>query len=292
MPSRDNSDGSRPRRVGVVSRTRFGSDSVLGAVWADDRSNEDPRELWERYQAERSDELRNELVEHYLPIVRYTAERMRATLPQSVELDDLISAGIFGLVEAIKSFDLERNIKFKTYASWRVRGAILDSLRAQDWVPRLVRTQQSKLAKSQAEAEALLGRPANDIELAGLMGISLSELRKLMTSANAVTVVSLQDTCSDSQDASARSDLIEDPRSENPLADLQRRDVMEVITKELNLRERLILILYYFEELTLKEVGLALDISESRACQLHGKIMKRLRSKLASRKDELAVSNG
>jgi RNA polymerase sigma factor for flagellar operon FliA len=273
------------------SRNRFGSDSVLGAIWAGDKSNQDPIDLWREYQAKQSDELRNQLVEHYLPIVRYTAERMRTSLPQSVELDDLISAGIFGLVEAIKSFDLERKIKFKTYASWRVRGAILDSLRAQDWVPRLVRTQQSKLGKAQAKAESLLGRPANDVELAGLMGITLAELRKMMNSANAVSVVSLQDTSGDSQDASARSDLIEDPRAANPIADLQRRDVMEVITRELSLRERLILILYYFEELTLKEVGLALDISESRACQLHSKIIKRLKGKLARRQDELAVGS-
>jgi RNA polymerase sigma factor for flagellar operon FliA len=249
----------------------------------------DPIDLWQTYQASPNDTLRNELVEYYLPIVRYTAERLRSNLPQSVELDDLMSAGLFGLIEAIKSFDMSRKVKFKTYASWRVRGAILDSLRAADWVPRLVRTKASQLDKSMREAEALLGRPATDLELASLMGMTLKELDKMMRDASATTVCYLSDTAGDSQDASARSDLIEDPRSVNPLGDLQRKDVMEVITKELNLRERLIMILYYFEELTMREIGLALDLSESRVCQLHSRIVSRLRSRLGARRDELAV---
>jgi RNA polymerase sigma factor for flagellar operon FliA len=114
----------------VSRRQKFDTASVLGSRWRRDASGEDPIELWEQFQRSGSEDLRNQLVEHYLPVVRYTAERMRANLPQSVELDDMMSAGIFGLFDAIKSFDLARKVKFKTYCSWRVRGAILDSLRA------------------------------------------------------------------------------------------------------------------------------------------------------------------
>lgn len=257
-------------------------------VWS--RKNaEDPIELWAEYQAKRTDELRNELVEYYLPIVRYTAERLAASLPQSVDLDDLMSAGLFGLIEAIKSFDLDRGVKFKTYCSWRVRGAILDELRANDWVPRLVRTKASQLDTMVRDAEAKLGRPATDIELASMMGMSLKDLDELMREASAVTVCYLSDAAGDGQDSSARSDLVEDANARDPIADVHRKDVMEIITKELTLRERLILILYYFEELTMREIGLALDLSESRVCQLHSRIISRLRGRLARRQDELAV---
>jgi len=252
----------------------------------------DPIEVWKAYQKARGKkklELRNQLVEHYLPVVRYTAERLAANLPQSVELDDLISSGLFGLIEAIKSFDLGRGVKFKTYASWRVRGAILDQLRSNDWVPRLVRTKASKLEKMIQEAESKLGRPATDLELSSMMGMSLKELDKLMRDSTAVTVCYLSDTAGENQDGSARSDLLEDANSKDPIVDLQRKDVMEVITKELSLRERMILILYYFEELTMREIGLTLDLSESRVCQLHSRIINRLKARLGRRRDELAV---
>jgi RNA polymerase sigma factor for flagellar operon FliA len=156
-------------------------------------------------------------------------------------------------------------------------------------VPRLVRTKARKLRKSKAEAEALLGRPATDLELASLMGLSIKELDDLMKSASAVTVCYLSDTAGDSQDGSARSDLIEDPRGVDPIGDIQRKDVMEVITKELSLRERLIVMLYYTEELTLREIGATLSLSESRVCQLHTRIINRLRGRLSRREDQLTV---
>lgn len=253
------------------------------------KKTEDPIELWQAYQAKPTIELRNKLIEHYLPVVRYTAERLAAGLPNSVDVEDLMSAGLFGLMEAIKSFDLDRGVKFKTYCSWRIRGAILDTLRANDWVPRLVRSKASKLEKKMREAEAMLGRPATDLELASLMGMSLGELDKMMRDASAVTVCYLSDTASDNEDGSSRSDLIEDKTSRDPIADLQRKDVMEVLTKELTMRERMIVVLYYFEELTMREIGLTLDLSESRVCQLHSRIIARLKSRLGRRRDELTV---
>jgi RNA polymerase sigma factor FliA len=252
-------------------------------------SDEDPIALWEQYQKNPTEALRNALIEHYLPIVRYTAERVAATLPQSVDIDDLMSTGLFGLIEAIKSFDLGRNVKFKTYCSWRVRGAILDELRANDWVPRLVRNKASMLEQKMREAEAQLGRPATDLELATMMGMSVGELDKLMHEASAVSVCYLSDTASENQEASSRSDLLADPNATDPIDDLHRKDVMEVLTRELSLRERLIMILYYFEELTMREIGLALDLSESRVCQLHSRIVARLKAKLGARAGELAL---
>ncbi len=274
-----------------MRRRSYGSERTMkGRRWKDTREDEDPIDLWKAYQAKPSDELRNRLVEHYLPIVRYTAERVAVNLPQSVDLDDLMSAGLFGLLEAIKSFDLERGVKFKTYCSWRVRGAILDELRANDWVPRLVRTKASKLERMIQDAEAQLGRPATDLELAAMMGMSLKDLDQLMRDASATTVCYLSDTATgEDGEGSARSDLLEDTGSRDPIADLQRKDIMEVITKELSLRERLIVILYYFEELTMREIGLALDLSESRVCQLHSRIINRLKARLARRRDEMVV---
>jgi RNA polymerase sigma factor for flagellar operon FliA len=274
-----------------VRRRSYGTEGAMkGRRWNDTREDEDPIDLWEAYQANPGDELRNRLVEHYLPIVRYTAERVAVNLPQSVELDDLMSAGLFGLIEAIKSFDLGRGVKFKTYCSWRIRGAILDELRANDWVPRLVRTKASQLEKMIQDAEAQLGRPATDLELAAMMGMSLKDLDVLMRDASATTVCYLSDTATgEEQEGSSRSDLLEDPCSRDPIADLQRKDIMEMITRELSLRERLIMILYYFEELTMREIGLALDLSESRVCQLHSRIISRLKARLARRRDEMVV---
>ena len=259
------------------------------AVKPDAASEEDPIDLWQEYGRTKSEALRNRLIEHYLPIVRYTAERVASTLPQSVDIDDLMSTGLFGLIEAIKSFDLGRNVKFKTYCSWRVRGAILDELRANDWVPRLVRNKASMLEQKMREAEATLGRPATDLELASMLGMSVGQLDTLMHEASAVTVCYLSDSAGDGEDASQRSELLEDPRSCSPIDDIHRKDVMEILTKELSLRERLIMILYYFEELTMREIGLALDLSESRVCQLHTRIVARLKAKLSGRVSELTI---
>lgn len=272
-----------------TSRTEGRISGRRRAVRTESASDEDPIDLWKEYGQTRSEALRNRLIEHYLPIVRYTAERLSATLPQSVDVDDLMSAGLFGLFEAIKSFDLGRGVKFKTYCSWRVRGAILDELRANDWVPRLVRNKASMLEQKMREAEATLGRPASDLELASQMGMSVGELDKLMHEASAVSVCYLSDSAGDGEDSSARSDLVEDPRAGSPIDDIHRKDVMEILTKELSLRERLIMILYYFEELTMREIGLALDLSESRVCQLHSRIVARLKAKLGARKGELTI---
>jgi RNA polymerase sigma factor for flagellar operon FliA len=250
---------------------------------------EEPLDLWREYKRTKSESSRNRLVETYLPIVRYTAERVAAKLPQNVDIEDLMSAGVFGLMDAIDGFDLNRGVKFKTFCSQRVRGAMLDELRANDWVPRLVRTKASQLDATHRALEAEHGRPPTDLELAERLGMTLAELDELVKEASATAIVSLSEKWQEQDDQKALRtiDLLEDRRAESPLDELQRKDVMSTITRELSLKERLIVLLYYFEELTMREIGLTLELSESRVCQLHTRILARLSAKLGGKANDL-----
>ncbi|MBI4578657.1 MAG: FliA/WhiG family RNA polymerase sigma factor [Planctomycetes bacterium] len=238
----------------------------------------DIQEVWKRYKATRDRPTRNTLMEHYLPIVRYTADRISAKLPNEVDVDDLISAGIFGLVDAIEAFDLSRGVKFETYCSPRIRGAILDELRTMDWVPRLVRSRAHKLESVTKILKAELGRLPSDDEIAARLAISRGELDKLIKDANAVSLVSLSRRFydADSSREMEEIDIIEDRRVEDPTRELQRRDLYQLIMKSLTRVERIILILYYCEEMTMKEIGATLDLSESRVSQMHSSILARL----------------
>jgi RNA polymerase sigma factor for flagellar operon FliA len=272
-----------------MAHTKTRRTTKLASRSATATPGEEPTELWLEYKRTGSETIKNRLIEHYLPIVRYTAERLAAKLPQNVDVDDLQSAGIFGLMDAIDGFDPARGVKFKTYCSPRIRGAILDELRAIDWVPRLVRTKANILEERYRELEAALGRRPTDVELAQQLGMSLEQLDDFVKEASAITVVSLTEKWQDNdQDKSVRTiDLLEDRRQDGPIEELQRKDVMEVLSKELTVKERMIVILYYFEELTMREIGLTLDLSESRVCQLHSRIVARLRAKLGTRAREL-----
>lgn len=250
----------------------------------------DPIELWRVYKASPGEALRNRLIEHYMPLVRYTAERLFAKLPQNVELDDLTSAGVFGLVDAIEGFDLARGVKFETYCTTRVRGAILDELRAFDWVPRLVRTKAHKLDAALRKLEIDLGRDPTDQELAGLLAIPLEELDCLVREASAVSIVSLSEKWPGEDDEAKtlrKIDILEDKRQTRPIDFAQRKDFLRRVVSVLGRKEREILLLYYFEDLTMREIGLTLDLSESRVCQLHTRIMDRLREQLAKVKTDL-----
>ncbi len=250
---------------------------------------QDVAELWKTYKAGPSQSLRNELMEHYLHIVKYTADRLYAKLPDEVDKDDLISAGVFGLVDAIKSFDLERGVKFETYCVPRIRGAILDELRAMDWVPRLVRSRAHKLDGAVREMEMALGRRPTEDELAKRMAMPLAELRKLQRDAQAVGLISLNRKWfeTDSHKDVREIDMLEDKRVENPLIKAQGKDVRELITRGLNRAERLIVVLYYYEQMTMKEIGETLDLSESRVSQMHSAILERLKIQLTERQKEL-----
>jgi len=250
---------------------------------------EDVEQLWIEFKQDMSNqELRNRLVEIYLPLVRYNGERIWARLPEGVELDDLISAGVFGLMDAIDAFDLSRGVKFETYCVPRIRGAMLDELRTMDWVPRLVRSKASKLNEAMKNLEARLGRPPNENELAEELGISIAELEKMMLDANAVNLISLNKKWyeTDSYKDVREIDILEDKKGEDPTKRIQKNDLMRLVTKGLNRNERLIVILYYYEELTMKEIGATLDLSESRVSQMHSSIVQRLQSQLHRRRPE------
>lgn len=248
----------------------------------------DVQQLWQQYKKQPTIELRNQLVERYLPLVRYNAERIWSRLPDGVDLDDLVSAGVFGLMDAIDAFDLERGVKFETYCVPRIRGAMLDELRTMDWVPRLVRSKHTKLEETRKELEAELGRPPRPDEMAEKLGVSLEEFEKMAGDATAVGLVSLNKKWyeTDSYKDVREIDILEDRKAEDPTHRLQNRDLMRLVTRGLNRNERLIIILYYYEAMTMKEIGATLDLSESRVSQMHSSIVSRLQAQLAQRRPE------
>lgn len=249
-------------------------------------------EIWNRYKADGTNqELRNLLVEQYLPLVKYHGERIWSRLPDAVDLDDLISTGIFGLIDAIDAFDMTRGVKFETYCVTRIRGAMLDELRSMDWVPRLVRSKASKLNEATRLLNAKLGRQPTAIELSQQMQLSVEDLEKMMAETSAVNLTSLnkkwQD--SDSQREVSETDILADKKGEDPTRRTQKNDLMRLVTKGLNQNERLIIILYYYEELTMKEIGSTLDLSESRVSQMHSALIARLQSQLGRRRPDFAI---
>jgi RNA polymerase sigma factor FliA len=247
-------------------------------------------QVWLAYRETENVEYRNRLVERYLSLVKYNAERIWARLPDGVELDDLISAGTFGLMDAIDAFDLNRGVKFETYCVPRIRGAMLDELRTMDWVPRLVRSKSAKMEIARKALEAEYGRPPRPDELAARLGITLDQLAEYVGEATAVSLVSLNKKWyeTDSYKDVREIDILEDKKAEDPTNRLQNRDLMKLVTKGLNRNERLIIILYYYEDMTMKEIGATLDLSESRVSQMHSSIVARLQSQLAKRRPEFS----
>ena len=250
---------------------------------------EDVAQIWQQFKLDpENQEMRNRLVELYLPLVKYNGERIWSRLPEGVELDDLISAGVFGLMDAIDAFDMTRGVKFETYCVPRIRGAMLDELRTMDWVPRLVRSKASKLNEGLKTLEAALGRSPNENELAVHMGMSIPDLEKMISDANAVNLISLNKKWyeTDSYKDVREIDILEDKKGEDPTRRIQKSDLMRLVTKGLNRNERLIIILYYYEDMTMKEIGATLDLSESRVSQMHSSIVARLQAQLAKRRPE------
>lgn len=253
--------------------------------------DKDINELWKEFKQDpSSQDLRNALIERFLPLVRYNAERVWAKLPDGVDLNDLISAGVFGLMDAIEAFDLERGVKFETYCVPRIRGAMLDELRTMDWVPRLVRSKASKMEAARKAAEAELGRPPNDSEIAAKLDMPVVEFEKMKAEASAVGLISLNKKWyeTDSYKDVREIDIIEDNKGIDPTQGIQKRDLMKLVTKGLNRNERLIIILYYYEELTMKEIGNTLGLSESRVSQMHSSIVNRLKDQLNQRRPEFS----
>ena len=248
----------------------------------------DIKKVWDEYKKTKAEPLRNTLMENYLHLVRYNAERIHVKLPDEVELDDLMSAGIFGLMDAIAAFDLGRGVKFETYCAPRIRGAILDELRSMDWVPRLVRSRAHKLESATKQLEVELGRCPTSDELAKRLKVSMGEFEKMAKDASAVGLVSLSRKWfeTDSNKDAREIDVLKDKRGADPVREIQRKDLKDLMTKGLSRAERLIIILYYFEEMTMKEIGATLDLSESRVSQMHSSILARLKAQMADRKKE------
>jgi len=255
------------------------------------RTKVDPAtmQMWREYKRTEDVILRNQLLEKYLPLVRYLAERMLAKLPQNIRVDDLESAGVLGLLDAVRGFDPERGVKFETYCSTRIRGSILDELRALDWVPRIVRSKANKIDRAWKTLETRYGRNPSDEEMAVQLDITDEEYEAMAREASAVSMTSLTtETKDDDGSKSMRKlDLLEDKKGLNPEVELKKKEVTEFLTRGLSRKERLIILLYYYEELTMREIGEALDLSESRVCQLHSRIIIRLKSQMQKFQTEL-----
>ncbi len=246
-------------------------------------------DVWMLYQSDPAEELRNFLIEKFLHLVRYNAERIYQRLPDEVDLEDLMSAGLFGLMDAIDAYDLERGVKFETYCAPRIRGAILDELRSMDWVPRLVRHRTSKVEAAKQQIQMELGRKPTDQEVAKRLEIDKNEFIKYKRDSSAVAVTSITRKCYQSEGSRElrEIDVIKDEAQESPVKLIQRQDLKELMTKGLTRAERLIIVLYYYEGMTMKEIGTTLDLSESRVSQMHSSILARLKAQMQHRMREL-----
>jgi RNA polymerase sigma factor for flagellar operon FliA len=245
---------------------------------ASKRGTKDPRDL---------EKLRNELMERHYPLVRYIAERLLQTLPKSIELDDLVSAGLFGLMDAIRGFDASRGIKFKTYCSTRIRGAILDQLRSQDWVPRLVRLKASRIERALQRLTAEYGREPTHAELARVLEMDHADLVKEIQESRAKTMFSLSEKWEDDDGAVEKVEVVEDRTAIDPVHEMNRRDLMTFITRALTHKERFIIEQYYQYGHTMREIGEMLALTESRVCQIHSNVMSRLKGLLGQRHESL-----
>jgi len=233
--------------------------------------------------------LRNELIERHYPLVRYIAERLLQTLPKSIELDDLVSAGQFGLMDAIRGFDPSRGIKFKTYCSTRIRGSILDQLRSQDWVPRLVRLKATRIDKALQRLTGEFGREPTHAELARALEMEHGELAAELMESQARTMFSLSEKWDDDDEGSVEKvEILEDRAAIDPVHELNRRDLMVFMTRSLTHKERFIIEQYYQYGHTMREIGEMLTLTESRVCQIHSNVMGRLKGLLAQRGDTLS----
>jgi RNA polymerase sigma factor for flagellar operon FliA len=256
----------------------------MGNVPSDQKTEE---ELWQEYRRTKDPQIREDFIKQYAPLVKYVAGRVAVGMPHNVEFDDLVGFGVFGLLDAIDKFDPEKNVKFKTYAVTRIRGAIFDELRSIDWVPRSIRQKVREIEETIGSLEAQLGRTATDEEIASAMGMSVNEYLKIMIKISGTSVLSLNDMwfSGDENDKVSIADSIESPASLNPDVIVEKEEIRRLIIefiRDLPEKEQKILAAYYYEEATLKEIGQVLDITESRVSQLHTKAIVHLRAKLTN----------
>jgi len=243
-------------------------------------------DLWRRFKDTGDQALREKLILHYSPLVKYVAGRVGVGLPPNIEQADLVSYGIFGLIDAIEKFDIERSIKFETYAISRVRGAIIDELRAIDWIPRSVRYKAREVERSYAELEAELHRTPTEAEVAERMGIKVGDLHHIFSQVSYVNVVALDELLSvggEKGDKLTLGDTLEDKGAEDPVLAFEGEETKYLLSRAINQlpeREKIVVTLYYYEGLTLAEIGRVLGVTESRICQMHTKAVLQLRGKI------------
>ena len=228
---------------------------------------------------------KDKLILEYAPLIKFIAQKIAVRLPSNIELDDLISSGVIGLMDAIDKYDPTRDNKFKTYAEFRIRGAILDELRAQDWVPRSIRDKAKLLDKTMVNLEAEIGRVPTDEEVAKALNLNIDEFHDLLNQVRPVSLLSIDESQTFSNvDKKSILNILEGCKLNNPFNQLNVKTVKDIVTQaieELPERQRLVLSLYYYEDLNLKEIGKVLRVTESRVSQLHAQAVSRLRNKLA-----------
>ena len=258
----------------------------------DQESDDVLPQLWATFKATGSKDARDRLIVHYSPIVKYVAGRVSVGLPQNIEQNDLVSYGIFGLIDAIEKFDLDRKIKFETYAVARIKGAIIDELRSIDWVPRSVRAKARTIEKAYAKLEASLLRTPTDAEVAAEIGVSETDLQNMFNQISFVGLVALDEMLSggDKGESSTLGETIPD-KSDGPVAAYEVEEMKQILAGAINRlgeREKIVLTLYYYEGLTLAEIGQVLGVTESRVCQIHTKAVLQLRSRMSEPEREPA----
>ena len=243
------------------------------------------KKLWEEYAKTQSPELREKIILDYAPLVKVVAGRLSMYLGYNVEYEDLVSYGIFGLIDAIDKFDCMKDVKFETYASLRIRGAILDQIRKMDWIPRTIRQKQKKIDSVIREIEARSGRNATDEEIAEGLGISGDEYVEWQSQMKITNVVSLNEFLEQGSEVSNEASHTKSTQFDSPEEVLERDELKRILAEALELlteKERKVIVLYYYEELTLKEISSILEVSESRISQLHTRALQKMKTKLGS----------
>jgi len=244
-------------------------------------------ELWRQYRKTKDPAIREAFIKQYAPLVKYVAGKIAVGMPNNVEFEDLVGYGYFGLIDAIDKYDPDKNVKFKTYAVTRIRGAVFDELRLIDFVPRSVRQKTREIELTISSLEAQLGRVATDQEVAKAMRMDEAEYMKTIQKISGTSIISLNDLwySGDDNDKVSIADSIESPSSLNPDVVVVNEEIRRVIVEAINElpdKEKKILVLYYYEDLTLKDIGRVLQVTESRVSQLHSKAVLHLRSKLTN----------
>jgi RNA polymerase sigma factor FliA len=243
--------------------------------------------LWERYKADGDPKARERLILQYSPLVKYVAGRVSVGLPATIEHADLTSYGMFGLIDAIEKFDITRGLKFETYAISRIKGAIIDELRSIDWIPRSVRSKARDVEKALTTLESKLRRTPTETELAEEMGIGINELRTTLAQVSLTSIVALDESFGGGEDdRQALVDTLQDPKAPDPEASYEDIELKSLLAESVNRmteREKVVIVLYYFEGMTLAQIGEVLGVTESRVCQMHTKAVLGLRAKLTER---------